>query len=295
MEDEAREKYLRAGEVVQEAREIAREESEPGANLLEIVEPVESHIRDENLEPAFPVNVSLNEEAAHHTALRKEEKTLEASDVLKIDIGAHCDGFIADTALTVNPDGGHAKIIEAVEEVLEKALEFVEPGVTVGEFGSYVEKQVPEKYNVVQNLTGHYLGRYEQHAGTSIPNNHNHNTHEFEKGDAIAIEPFLSTGSGMVKNGADGNIYKLESSKVRDRTARKLVKRMEKYNGLPFASRWLELSGRERMAFKKMVQQEKVHSYPVLRDRSGSVVAQAEHTVLLGMAEDGGNIVTTRS
>jgi methionyl aminopeptidase len=186
-------------------------------------------------------------------------------------------------------------MIDAVEEVLEKALEFVEPGVTVGEFGTYVEKQVPAEYNVVQNLTGHYLGHYEQHAGVSIPNNHNQNAHEFEKGDAIAIEPFLSTGSGMVKNGAEGNIYKLESTKVRDRTARKLVKKIQEFNGLPFTQRWLNLSGRERMAFKKMVQQEIVHSYPVLRDRSGSTVVQAEHTVLVGMGEDGENIITTRN
>jgi methionyl aminopeptidase len=294
MDEEVRQHYLRAGEVVQQAREVARETAEPGTELLEIVEAVESHIRSEGLEPAFPVNVSRNEVAAHFTSPPGGEQVLGAGDVLKIDIGAHSDGYIADTALTVNPDGGHSEIVEAVEEVLESALEFVEPGVTVGEFGSHVEKQVPDEYNVVQNLTGHYLGRYEQHAGVSIPNTHNQNTHTFEKGDAVAIEPFLSTGSGMVKNGAEGNIYKLESTGVRDRTARQLVKKIQGFDGLPFTTRWLEMSGRERMAFKKMVQQDVVHSYPVLRDRSDSVVAQAEHTVLVGMGEDGGNVITTR-
>lgn len=294
MEEEVKEKYVRAGEVIQEARSIAREKAEPGVNLGDLVEAIESHIRDESLEPAFPVNTSVNEEAAHYTPPSDEDRTLGKSDIIKIDIGAHCDGYIADTALTVNPDGSQREIIEAVESVLEEALEFIEPGVTVGEFGTFVEKQVPEEYNVVQNLTGHYLGRYEQHAGVSIPNKHNQNSHEFERGDAVAIEPFLTTGSGMVKNGADGNIYKLESGNVRDRTARKLVKKIENYNGLPFASRWLEMSGRERMAFKKMVQSEKIKSYPVLRDRTGSKVAQAEHTVLVGMAEDGGNLITTR-
>jgi len=66
--------------------------------------------------------------------------------------------------------------------------------VTVGEFGRFVEKQIPKEYEPVRNLTGHYLGRYTQHAGVSIPNIDNASEHEFKKGDAVAIEPFISTG-----------------------------------------------------------------------------------------------------
>lgn len=295
MDAETKENYVEAGRVIQGAREKAREVATPGTNLKVIAEKVEQHVRDEGLQPAFPVNLSLNEEAAHYTPSKDESRELKKDDVLKIDIGAHSEGYIADTALTVNPSGEHQEIIDAVEEVLEAALDFIEPGVTVGEFGTHVEKQVPDEYNIVQNLTGHSLGHYTQHAGLSIPNYHNQSTHEFKQGDAVAIEPFISTGSGRVKNGKDGNIYKLETDRnVRDRAARKLMKQIKSYNGLPFTTRWFDkFGGRQKMAMKQLIQNDVVHSYPVLRDVEDSIVAQAEHTVIVG-GDDGENILTTR-
>ncbi|MFB6245498.1 MAG: type II methionyl aminopeptidase [Candidatus Nanohaloarchaea archaeon] len=294
MESGVRESYLRSGEVIQKARQKAREVAEPGAELESIAEEVEQLIRDEGLEPAFPVNMSSNEEAAHYTPECGDGTVLSEEDVLKVDIGAHCDGYIADTALTVNPAGNRSEMIAAVEEVLEKALDFLEPGLTVGELGTFIEKQVPEKYNIVQNLTGHSLGRYTQHAGLSIPNKANSGSYEFQRGDAVAIEPFLTTGSGTVRNGREGNIYKKESDRtVRGRAARQVMKKVDAFNGLPFTTRWMHLQGREKMAFRKLVKQDVVKSYPVLQDEEGSVVVQAEHTVLVG-AEDGENIVTTR-
>lgn len=294
MDRETRKHYVEAGKVIQKAREKAREVAEPGTEFVEIAEQIEGLIRDEGLEPAFPVNLSVNEEAAHFTPAQDTDTVLKPDDVLKIDIGAQSNGYIADTALTVNPSGSEQEMVEAVERVLEEALEFLEPGVTVGELGTFVEKQVPEKYNIVQNLTGHSLGNYTQHAGLSIPNRANTNSYEFQEGDAVAIEPFLTTGTGTVRNGRDGNIYKLESDRsVRSRTARQLMKKIKGYNGLPFTTRWMDLSGKEKMAFRKLVQQNIVRNYPVLRDEEGSIVTQAEHTVLVG-AEDGENIVTTR-
>lgn len=294
MEEETRKHYIRAGKAIQKARKKAGEVSEPGTEFVEIAEEIEGLIRDEGLEPAFPVNLSVNEEAAHFTPAKDTEQVLKSDDVLKIDIGAHSEGYIADTALTVNPSGSEQEIVDAVEKVLEEALEFLEPGVTVGELGTYVEKQVPEKYNIVQNLTGHSLGNYTQHAGLSIPNRANSNSYEFQEGDAVAIEPFLTTGTGTVRNGRDGNIYKLESDRsARSRTARQLMKEIKSYNGLPFTTRWMDLSGKEKMAFRKLVQQNIVRNYPVLRDEEGSTVAQAEHTVLVG-ADDGENVITTR-
>jgi len=71
------------------------------------------------------------------------------------------------------------------------------------------------------------------------------------------------------------------------------MKKLKGFNGLPFTTRWLDLQGREKMAFRKLVQKDIVKSYPVLRDEEDSVVVQAEHTVLVG-ENDGQNIVTTR-
>jgi methionyl aminopeptidase len=293
MEQQERENYVKAGEVIQDARQTAREVAEPGTNLKKIAEVIEEEIRGQGLQPAFPVNLSINDEAAHYTPGVTEDRKLKADDVLKIDIGAHFDGYIADTALTVNPSGKHQEKIDTVEEVLEKALDFLEPGVTVSEFGEFVESQIPEGMEPVRNLTGHYLGRYTQHAGVSIPNISNANGHEFEAGDAVAIEPFLTDGSGKIKQGKKGNIYKLEKDQnLRGRTERKLLGEIKNFNGLPFTTRWIDgYGGRKKMAMKKMVDAGVVHSYPVLKEVAGGTVVQAEHTVLIG--EDG-NTVTTR-
>lgn len=285
--------YVKAGKVIQKAREKAREITEPGKNLEEIAEEIESLIREEGLEPAFPVNISINEAAAHYTPPRDEKQEIKSSDVVKIDIGAHSEGYIADTALTLNPDGKRQDLIEAAEKVLSQALEFIEPGVTVGELGKHIEEQVPEEYEVIRNLTGHSLGKYTQHAGLSIPNYANDSDYEFEEGDAFAIEPFMTDGSGKVKNGADGNIYKIErDTSVRGKTERKLMSRIKEFKGLPFTTRWFDEYGmREKVAMKKLVQGDIVHSYPVLNEVSGGTVVQAEHTVIL---TEEGKKVTTR-
>ncbi|MFB6203150.1 MAG: type II methionyl aminopeptidase [Candidatus Nanohaloarchaea archaeon] len=294
MDEDTRKKYVEAGEAVQDAREVAREVAEPGTNLKVIADRIEEEIREKGLEPAFPVNLSIDEEAAHYTPGNSEDRELGPEDVLKIDIGAHSDGFIADTALTVNPSGNRSEMVEAVEEVLEKALEFIEPGVKLSEFGSYVEGQVPDEYNVVQNLTGHYLGKYTQHAGVSIPNVSTASGHVIEKGDAFAIEPFITDGAGKVKEGKKGNIYKLEEDRgVRGRHQRKLLGQVKDFNGLPFTTRWIDgFGGRQKMAMKKLVDSGIVHSYPVLKEVEDGVVAQAEHTVVL--TDEGEKIITTR-
>ncbi|MFB6208800.1 MAG: type II methionyl aminopeptidase [Candidatus Nanohaloarchaea archaeon] len=295
MDQEVRDHYIRAGEVIQKARKRARDISEPGNKLETIAEEIEAVIREEGLEPAFPVNLSINEEAAHYTPSNDEDRVLKPEDVLKIDIGAHSEGYIADTALTVNPSGSYRKMVDEVEKVLERALEFIEPGKTIEEFGRFVESQVSEDYEPVRNLTGHYLGKYTQHAGISIPNVENASSHEFEIGDAIAIEPFITDGSGKIKNGKPGNIYKMKKDRnVRGRAQRKLLGEIKKFNGLPFTTRWLDFGARQKMAMKKLVDSGVVKSYEVLREEAGGTVAQAEHTVLVGV-DDGENIVTTRN
>lgn len=295
MNSEAKENYIKAGKVVQECRKIAKETATPGTKLITIVNEIESHIRDQDLEVAFPVNTSVNEEAAHYTPTKDEETELKKSDLLKIDIGAQSNGYIADSAITINPDNSHQGIIDEVEQALDAALQFIEPGVTLSELGAHIQNQIGEDYNIVRNLTGHYLGQYTQHAGVSIPNVDNANCHQLKEGDAIAIEPFVTDGAGKVKQGRKGNIYKLErETSVRGRTKRQLLGQTKEYKGMPFTTRWINnYSGREKMAMSKLVQQNIVHSYPVLKEVQDGMVAQAEHTVLVGV-DDGENIITTR-
>lgn len=90
------EKIMKAGKIASETREYARTIIKKGYLLLEIAEKIESKIIELGAKPAFPVNLSINEIAAHYTPSYDDEKT--AQGLIKIDLGVHIDGWIADTA-----------------------------------------------------------------------------------------------------------------------------------------------------------------------------------------------------
>ncbi|MCJ7636668.1 MAG: M24 family metallopeptidase, partial [Nitrososphaeraceae archaeon] len=92
--------YRQAGRIACTIRELAKKKDYVGKTLYEICEQIEKEIREYGGFPAFPVNVSLNEIAAHYTAEPDDQKIVEGEDVLKIDIGVQIDGYIADTAVT---------------------------------------------------------------------------------------------------------------------------------------------------------------------------------------------------
>ena len=94
--------YLKAGKIASEQREKTRRKDHVGSSLLTICESIEREIKEKGGMPAFPVNVSLNDVAAHYTAEPNDETIVREDDVLKIDIGVHIEGYIADTAVTIS-------------------------------------------------------------------------------------------------------------------------------------------------------------------------------------------------
>src|SRR5262245_54579023 len=93
--------YRKAGKIASEQREKARRRYYVGNTLLQICESIEEEIKSKGALPAFPVNVSLNDIAAHYTAEPNDETIVKENDMLKIDIGVHVEGYIADTAVSV--------------------------------------------------------------------------------------------------------------------------------------------------------------------------------------------------
>jgi len=286
------EKCREAGRILAQVRDEAAERVEVGASHLEIAEWAEEKIRDLGGEPAFPVNISIDEEAAHATPERDADSTF-GEEMVNLDIGVHVDGWLADTAVTVDLSG-RDELAAASAEALDAALEVAGPGVNVGEIGAAVE-EVIEGYglNPVVNLTGHGLGHWEQHTAPNIPNREVAQGAKLEAGDVVAIEPFATDGRGKVKEGSSEEIFALErEGTVRDRTARQVLDQVtEEFKTLPFAARWLD-SPRAKMALRRLKQQNIVHGYPVLQEEEGKFVSQKEHTVIV---TDDGVDVTTRS
>jgi len=287
-------KYMQAGKIASEAVEYARSIIKPGMKLLEIAEKIEAKILDLGAKPAFPVNLSINEIAAHSTPAFNDQ-TL-ASGLLKVDIGVHIDGYIADNALSLDLENSeeNKSLIKAAESALNSALNIVKVGVKLRELGQAIENTIKKSgFQPIVNLSGHSIEIYDLHAGISIPNYDNSQEKTLESG-TYAIEPFATTGSGSVRNGRPSGIYVLESpGAVRDNFARDVLQYIvEEYNTLPFCSRWIykKFGSRGLLALKRIEEAKIIHHYHQLIEVSGKKVAQAEHTIILTEKE---KIITT--
>ncbi|MFB6302022.1 MAG: type II methionyl aminopeptidase [Haloferacaceae archaeon] len=290
LDDETVEKYRAAGEALRTVLDEAAEMIEPGVRHLEVAEYAEDRIDELADGPAFPVNISVDEEASHATPARDDESEF-GEEMVCLDVGVHVDGYVADAAVTVDytdtPD-----MVAAAEEALDAAIERVEPGAETGEVGAAIEEAIRSyDYTPVLNLSGHGVERWDAHTGPNVPNRGVDRGVEFEVGDVVAIEPFATDGRGKVSEGHDEEIYSLENERsVRSRAARQVLERItDRYRTLPFAARWIE-GQRADVAIRRLKQQDVLHGYPVLKEEEGRLVSQAEHTLIV--TEDGCEVTT---
>jgi methionyl aminopeptidase len=234
------------------------------------------------------VNISRNDEAAHATP-SFNDKTVFGKDMVKLDIGVHIDGYIADTAVTVDLSG-NPELVEAAEAALDKALKFIHAGVNTSDIGGVIEDTISSfGFKPIINLTGHGLAQYIQHAPPSIPNKRMPHSVVLEEGDIVAIEPFATNGAGKIHNAGNAEIYHLVSNKpVRHPSARALLQEIEKYKTLPFAKRWL--GERVDFALVQLVKAGVIESYPILKEIKGGLISQAEHTIIV--TNDGCEAIT---
>src|SRR3989338_6532475 len=69
--------YIKAGEIAKKATEFARKLIKPGMPLLEIARKIEQEIIKLGGEIGFPVNLSIDEVAAHYHPTIEDTKTAE--------------------------------------------------------------------------------------------------------------------------------------------------------------------------------------------------------------------------
>jgi len=292
MDAEILEKYRKAGRILAEVLAEARPRVVVDASLLDVANFVEDAIRSRGAKPAFPCNISLDRNAAHYTPSPNDSSRF-AENMVKLDVGVHVDGYIADAAITVDL-GGHDKLVEASQAALDAALDIVGLGADTAQIGKAIEQAITGYgYRPVYNLTGHGLSRYLAHDEPAVPNRAMEKGTILKDGDVIAIEPFATNGSGRISESLINEIYGFSASRpVRLPAARTLLKEIsESYKTLPFARRWLK-GERVEYALMQLLRSEAVHRYPVLWEVEGALVSQAEHTVVV---LDKGCEVITRS
>ncbi len=292
MKEEEIKKYKEAGKITKEAREFASQFAKPNMKLLDIAEAIENKIRELGAEPAFPVNLSLNEIAAHYTP-RPNDETL-AKGILKIDLGACVDGYIGDSAVTLDltEDNKFKEMIKLNTALLNSAKEIVNQNLEVKDIGETISDELSKynkdnnaSFNIVSGLTGHGLDKDQIHTRPNIPNYSNSNSKKLQ-GMAFAVEPFLTTGSGEIYEGDGGGIYSLQNlnGQARDRDAREILQYIkENYKTRPFCARWLERADFKKINFALSIltKQGIIHHYPLLIEKTKEPVSQMEHSFLI--------------
>jgi len=294
------EEYIKAGEIASEVRERVRRKDWIGKSVYDICEEVENEIKKRGAGCAFPVNASINEIAAHYTAEPNDPITIKDTDLVKIDLGAQINGYIADTAVTVCYDAQFDGLVETAEEALANAMSMVKTGVKASDIGRTIETTIKKRgFKPIANLSGHSLDQYTIHAGKSIPNIWSIGGFSLSENSAYACEPFVTTeqGGGFVRNGKIKNIFALNSrKKTKNEEADRLLDFIwDNFNMLPFALRWISKDWEEKKARELLdilINKKAVQAYPILIEINEQRVAQAEHTFI---PNEKGATVTTQA
>jgi methionyl aminopeptidase len=281
LNEEQLEKLRKAGRISAEARDLGLSMVKPGAKLYDVAQEVEGYIRSRGCKLAFPCNISRNEIAAHYTPGCTDPSVFEVGDIVKVDCGAILDGYIGDTAGTVEV-GSHSQtsLVEISKTARNTVAEFIGEGVPLCEIGSAVERTIKGAgFQPIVNLCGHQIAQHNLHAGFSVPNYDNGDKYELEAGTIVAIEPFATNGKGQIKNGRPGNIVRIirerPLSDPKDQEFLDYAK--EEFFQQPFCARSCDFPDAEKRV-KSLVRHGVLSSYAELVEVSGGLVSQHEYT-----------------
>jgi len=286
MEKEELQSYEKAFLIAEDAVGFAQKLVKGNAKALELAEKIEKRIVELGGKPAWPVNISINEIAAHYTPSIGDNLVLKEGDFVKVDIGAQVNGYICDRAFTVCIDKKSNPMIEASEKALEECLKLIKAGTKVHEISEVCESTVNNLgFNVIRNLAGHRVERYNQHAHPSIPNGKNTIQDKIESGNVYAMEVFVTNGSGFVVESSPTEIFQYnKDSAVRLWEARKVLELAKnEFEKLPFTKRWLTGISPIKigMAFQQLIDTEALIEFPPLKEESNGMVAVTEKSVIV--------------
>jgi len=286
---------IKAGEIAKKVTNFIKPQIKKGDKLLDIANKIEDKLIELGGFPAFPTNLSINEVAAHYTPSYNDTSIVHG--LIKIDFGVRVNRAIADTAFSLDLENSEENkaLILTSELALERALEKIDSDVPINEVGKVIEDTIrKEGFQPIVNLSGHSMDEMELHAGITIPNYDNHDLNKFGKG-LFAIEPFVTTGSGKIHEGAKGNIFVLTDTKnPRSDIAREILELIiDKFESLPFASRWVidAIGTKALIGLKELEQIGDLYHFPQLIEDYKKPVAQSEHTIYI---DKEGKTITSR-
>ncbi|UCE14028.1 MAG: type II methionyl aminopeptidase [Candidatus Heimdallarchaeota archaeon] len=259
----------------------------PGVPISSIHDSIVKFItQTKGVRLAFPPNISIDECAAHDTAAPDpyERRVIPKNALVKIDIGASVNGMLSDSAMTISTGGKHLKLVKASISALNNAIDIIRPGLRVRRISAVIQDTI-EGYGFkpVTNITGHEMEKGNLHAGLSIPSTESFaQRSKIKKGMILAIEPFSTRGSAGYVEGRGSPLIFSSDGRPKSDVGKVLV---ERYKKLPFSLRSATFFLRERSMevedLAKLLDEDNFHGYRPLIEKSGGLVSQAEHTVLV--------------
>ena len=285
---------VKAGKIAARVLSEITKEVKEKVSVIKICTLAEKKILDYGGKPAFPCNVCIDEFAAHYTSPIGDKRKIPDSGLVKVDVGVHVNGYIADTAMTVDLDGTLEGFVAATDDALHEAIEMIAPGVQLGDIGREIEKVV-KAYGLkpIKDITGHQLKRYRLHGNKKVPNVKQRSGEKVEAGEYYAIEPYASQSGSIMESDFVYIFANTGIAKSLDGVIEKLRLHLRKrYGPLPFASRWIRTSGDLDIAesLKELLKEKIIRAYPVLVEKKKRMVSQSEHTVFVN--ENGAIVLT---
>ena len=291
------ESVQKAANIHKKVRNEIRYLIKPGVKIYDICTKIEDKIRDYS-EPnlndgiGFPTGISLNHVAAHYTPDKNDNYRLQYDDVCKIDFGVHHDGWIIDSAFTVNFNPKWDPLLEASKDAVKNVIKNCGDGVRVSELGE-ISEEIVRSYEIngvplkpIDNLYGHSINQWKIHGGKFIPGVKNDLPYKLKAGEFYAIEIFPSTGYGTTKLDGESSHYMLKDNyspkKFKFKRSSQLLNLLNTdFKTLPFCPRFLnyKYNINYEPCIKELFYSEIISSHPPLIDNPGSKISQFEHTI----------------
>lgn len=250
---------------------------------------------------AFPTCLSVNNCICHFSPSKNDpDYTLKAGDVVKVDLGAHVDGFIAVAAHTIvigssaenKCKGRAADVVLAAYHASQAALRLLKDGTSNYAVTEAVQKiATAYKCKPIEGMLSHQLKQFKIDGEKTIIQNptiaqkKEHEKCLFEKYEVYAMDVLISTGEGLGKElDTKVSIYKKteENYLLKLKASRAFYAEVKKkYGYMPFNLRNFEEEAKAKMGVHECVTHKLVEPFQVLYEKHTELVAQFKNTVLI--------------
>jgi len=305
-------KYKMAAEITNKVLKEGLALCVVGASVREICSKCDLRVEEETAKAfkkdkkvqkgiAFPCCVSVNNCICHFSPMNSDpDITLKDGDMVKLDLGAHIDGFIAVVAHTVvigsskdnKIKGRAADAVMAAHLASEAALRLVKPGNETYTITDTVQK-IAESYDCkpIEGMLSHQLEQNHIDGEKTIIQNPSeaqrkeHDKFDFELHEVYAVDVLISTGEGQGKErDSKVTVFKKteETYMLKMKNSREFFSAVSKKHGpMPFTLRSFENETKAKMGVVECVTHKLIEPFQVLYEKEAEHVAQFKFTVLL--------------